>query len=122
MSDSSVSGVSASMSDILAASIQKFIKAVDTDGDGKVSKTEFSAILKSTISNSKVDADTLFSELDTNSDGNIDADELAAYLKKNRPAPPPPPPPPDILNMLLSGSNNGSVQSATASSTVGTTT
>jgi hypothetical protein len=55
---------------------QAFFSKLDTDGDGKVSKTEFeSAASKAGVSNSVADA--VFDKIDGNSDGSVSAGELA---------------------------------------------
>ncbi|MGO4814469.1 EF-hand domain-containing protein [Cupriavidus sp. 2MCAB6] len=45
-----------------------WLKSIDTDGDGAISKAE---------------ADALFNKIDTNHDGKLDKNELAAYHKAN---------------------------------------
>lgn len=80
--------------------VMQAFKAADTDGDGKLSKTEFAAFDTAMKANgqggagrahhgggTKMTADQVFDALDTNQDGTVSAEELAAGT------PPPPPTP-----------------------------
>ncbi len=59
---------------------QDLIAKFDTDGDGKVSRSEFENAIGSDADKSKVDA--LFNKLDGNGDGSISQDELQTALQK----------------------------------------
>lgn len=63
-----------------AADAQSLIAKFDTDGDGKVSQSEFEKAIGSGADKSKVDA--LFNKLDGNSDGSVSQDELQTALQK----------------------------------------
>lgn len=62
---------------------------VDTSGDNKVDKTEFSALAKKLSENAgnSIDVDDAFSTYDTDGDGTLSADELSTYIKENAPPP-----------------------------------
>jgi Ca2+-binding EF-hand superfamily protein len=94
---SSISGVSSTSYD------SSFFTKMDTDGDGKVSKSEFEAMAakrKTENSDSTTDstsntgqADDMFSKIDTDGDGSISQEEDEAWqaqMQKNGPPPPPP--------------------------------
>ncbi|EGH73511.1 XopAW family type III secretion system calcium-binding effector [Pseudomonas syringae] len=88
---SSFSSYTSSTSATSSTSNKKFqeelLAKLDTDGDGSIAKNELSSALSS---NSKdgvtVSLSKAFSDLDSNDDDSLDADELAAMT------PPPPPP------------------------------
>ncbi|KPY29039.1 EF-hand domain-containing protein [Pseudomonas syringae] len=88
---SSFSSYTSSTSATSSTSNKKFqeelLAKLDTDGDGSIGKNELSSALSS---NSKdgitVSLSKAFSDLDSNDDDSLDADELAAMT------PPPPPP------------------------------
>lgn len=60
-----------------AARLAEFIKRVDTDADGKISKDEFAAL-------SRKETDERFSRADGNSDGFIDQTEFGQYAQRMR--------------------------------------
>jgi hypothetical protein len=60
---------------------QAFFSKLDTDGDGKISKTEFEDAASKAGADSSV-ADAVFDKIDGNSDGSVSSDELA---KADRP-------------------------------------
>jgi Ca2+-binding EF-hand superfamily protein len=68
----------------------KMFSKIDSSGDGKVDKTEFSAMTKkmSEMSGSSINADEAFSKYDANKDGTLSKDELTSFMKDNAPAPP----------------------------------
>ena len=105
-----ISGVSSSYSSYTStsttssASSKKFqeqlLAKLDTDGDGSISKDEMSTAVSSSDSKDgiMVSLSKAFSDLDSNDDDSLDADELAAM------APPPPPsmqPDTDVAESLL---------------------
>ena len=63
---------------------------IDSSGDGKIDKTEFTAMTKkmSEMSGSSINADEAFSKYDANKDGTLSKDELTSFMKDNAPAPP----------------------------------
>jgi Ca2+-binding EF-hand superfamily protein len=63
-----------------SAALQDLFSQLDTNGDGKVSKTEFESALGAGGSN-VTQADDVFSKLDKNSDGSVSLDELSSALK-----------------------------------------
>jgi Ca2+-binding EF-hand superfamily protein len=67
-----------------------FFSKVDSSGDGKIDKTEFSALAKKLSENkgSSINVDDVFSMYDTNNDGTLSSDELNSYMKDNAPPPP----------------------------------
>ncbi|MEK1905260.1 MAG: EF-hand domain-containing protein, partial [Pseudomonas sp.] len=77
---------------------------LDANGDGSIDEEELAA-----LTGSDTDVSSLFSELDGDSDGSLNVDELAAL------APPPPPPPPaaeassDELFSQLDADSSGSI-------------
>jgi Ca2+-binding EF-hand superfamily protein len=74
-----VSGISGGKNGFdMAAMWQDLLKKADKDGDGKISKEEFKAGMPQAGPN----ADSLFSEIDTNGDGAIDESESAAAAQK----------------------------------------
>ena len=62
------------------ADAQSLIAKFDTDGDGKISQSEFETAIGSDADKSKVDA--LFSKLDGDGDGAVSQDELQTALQK----------------------------------------
>ncbi len=75
----------------------EFFKKMDTDSDGKVSKTELQAMLESAQTKSGVsgtkDIDQIFTKIDTDEDGSISESENSAAMSAIRKKGPPPPPP-----------------------------
>jgi hypothetical protein len=64
----------------LSAMWQQLLKQADKDGDGKISKTEFSAM--SPVNGKGPNPDDLFAKIDTNKDGAIDQEEMQAAAQK----------------------------------------
>jgi Ca2+-binding EF-hand superfamily protein len=62
---------------------EEFFKKIDTDGDGKLSKTEVDTAAKDNKRLSKLSEN--FAAIDTNKDSFIDKDELKAYRKSQGP-------------------------------------
>jgi hypothetical protein len=62
------------------ADAEALIAKFDTDGDGKVSQSEFETAIGSDADKSKVDA--LFSKLNGDGDGSVSQDELQTALQK----------------------------------------
>lgn len=91
---------------------------MDTDGNGTVDSTEFSAAAQklASASDSSSSATDIFSMLDTNSDGAMSTEELVSSMKEMRPpepplgeitgGTPPPPPPPSEESLESSESSN----------------
>lgn len=63
-----------------SARLAEFIKRADTDGDGKISKEEFSNM-------GKRESEDRFSKMDTNSDGFVDQAEVATIAQNMRRGP-----------------------------------
>jgi Ca2+-binding EF-hand superfamily protein len=72
----SVQGNQGQSADKLESLLGKF----DTDGDGKISQSEFEAAIGPSADKAKVDE--LFQKLDANNDGTVDEDELKAAVQK----------------------------------------
>ncbi len=93
---SSISSVSSSSNAYTNASTHraerqaKMFAKVDTDGSGGVDKTELQSLFTdiSKKTGTTLDAEKLFSSMDSNSDGSLSSDELAAGMKSVMPAPP----------------------------------
>ena len=92
-----VSSVSNSSSNILQMMMQSMqqrqddmFKKIDSSGDGKIDKTEFSDLAKklSEMSGSSINADNAFAKYDANKDGTLSKNELTSFMKDNAPAPP----------------------------------
>ena len=62
-----------------AGRIAEFMKRADTDGDGKISKEEFTGM-------SRKETDDRFGRADGNGDGFIDADEFGSITQRMRDA------------------------------------
>ncbi len=62
----------------------KLFAKLDTDGDGKISKDEFSAAASKAGADSSV-ADAVFNKIDANGDGSVTQDELTKADKASRP-------------------------------------
>jgi hypothetical protein len=65
-----------SANSLVALSPSQLFSKIDTDGDGKISKTEFENALTGAGA-SKSDADALFAKLDANGDGSLVQNELS---------------------------------------------
>jgi len=63
----------------IASRLADFIKKVDTNGDGKITKEEF-------LTYSKKEAEERFAKMDTNGDGVVDETEIKAAAEKIREA------------------------------------
>lgn len=74
----SQSGPDASSS-MRSGSLKEWFAKVDSDGDGKISKSEFEALEKGSGNDAR--RDDIFSKLDTDGDGSISPAELLAALK-----------------------------------------
>jgi len=86
---------------------ENIFSKIDKDGDGSVSKSEFSDFQKQmetnftkSVTTSQYDTagttsstDDIFSKIDTNGDGSVSKDELGDFQKKMQAMGPPPPPP-----------------------------
>jgi Ca2+-binding EF-hand superfamily protein len=59
-------------------SADKAFEAMDADGNGSISKTEFNAYAKDYATKQKADFDKQYAELDANKDGKVDKDEAGA--------------------------------------------
>ena len=77
---SALMSVQGGQSNPAATDAQSLIAKFDTDGDGKVSQSEFEKAIGSGADQSKVDA--LFKKLDGNGDGSVSQDELQSALQK----------------------------------------
>ena len=87
---SSISSVTSSVQQRLDPA--DFFKKADTDGDGKISKTELTGMLKNKpkvggassgdSSTSSDEIDKIFSELDTNGDGSISEAENKTHMEE----------------------------------------
>ena len=66
-----------------ASKSAEMIKQVDSDGDGKVTKSELTAAIDKVSEqlNTQLDQSRTTNAADTNSDGTVSADEAAAYKK-----------------------------------------
>lgn len=62
----------------------KLFAKLDTDGDGQISKDEFSAAASKAGADSSV-ADAVFNKIDANGDGSVTQDELTKADKASRP-------------------------------------
>ncbi len=62
----------------------KLFAKLDTDGDGQISKDEFSAAASKAGADSSV-ADAVFNKIDSNGDGSVTQDELTKADKASRP-------------------------------------
>ena len=94
---SSVSNSSSNISQMMQMMMQSMqqrqddvFKKIDSSGDGKIDKTEFSDLAKkmSEMSGSSINANDAFTKYDANKDGTLSKDELASFMKDNAPAPP----------------------------------
>ncbi|HEY9186807.1 MAG TPA: EF-hand domain-containing protein [Ignavibacteria bacterium] len=88
-----------------------FFKKMDTDSDGKVSKSELQAMLesmqKASNKNGTLNVDELFSKIDTDGDGSISETENTTAMEKMKgKGSPPPPPPPNGSSEIKSGIQN----------------
>ena len=89
-----------------------FFKKMDTDSDGKVSKSELQAMLESmqkvSNKNGTSNVDELFSKIDTDGDGSISETENTTAMEKmkGKGSPPPPPPPHNGASEIKSGIQN----------------
>ncbi len=63
-----------------ASRLNALVAKFDTDGDGKISKSEFEKAVGPNADQTKVDE--LFSELDSDDDGSVTQDELRSALQK----------------------------------------
>ena len=63
---------------------------IDTNSDGGLDKTEFSALAKrlSGDTENSINVDTVYSTYDKNGDGSLSKDELDSFMKDNAPHPP----------------------------------
>lgn len=81
----SQNGVSSAASNNFDAMMQnisgQLLNSMDTNGNGSIDKTEFSAAAKQLAQNS-TSVDSAFKAIDTNSDGSIDSSELAKALEQ----------------------------------------
>ncbi|MDX1809201.1 MAG: EF-hand domain-containing protein [Sulfurospirillaceae bacterium] len=81
-SQSDVSPAASSNFDAMMQNISgKLLNSMDTNGNGSIDKTEFSAAAKQLAQNSS-SIDSAFKAIDTNSDGSIDSSELAKALEQ----------------------------------------
>lgn len=83
-----MSGISSVGNSSVAAMWQQHLKDADSDGNGKISKSEFTqelATMQKKGGGSGPNSDDMFAELDANSDGSIDESEFAAH-ESNRKA------------------------------------
>jgi len=88
-----------------------FFKKMDTDSDGKVSKSELQAMLesmqKTSNKNGTSNVDELFSKIDTDGDGSISETENTTAMEKMKgKGAPPPPPPKNGISDIKSGIQN----------------
>jgi hypothetical protein len=111
----------------------RMLKDLDTDGDGKISKSELlkasqaaaSSSSSGSSSSSSTDSaslDALFTALDSDGDGSVSKAELSAFVEKTAPKEPPsgaPPaggPPPGGPPPPMSGTDSASSSSSTDAS------
>ena len=73
---------------------EQMFARMDQDGDGSLDKVEFSAMAEkmSQRTGDSINVEDKFPEIDTDSDGKLSQDELAAHAAEHRPPPPPPRP------------------------------
>jgi Ca2+-binding EF-hand superfamily protein len=77
-----------------SATMQQFqdrmFSKIDTNGNGSLDKTEFSALAKkmSEMSGNSINVDDAFSTYDANGDGSLSKSELDSFMKANAPQPP----------------------------------
>lgn len=83
---SSINSVNSSQQDWATLMAKRMLAKMDTDKNGSISKSEFSAVMNaasaSQSSSSTSGTDDLFSSMDANNDGSIDSTESESYLKK----------------------------------------
>jgi Ca2+-binding EF-hand superfamily protein len=83
---SSINSVSTSQQDWAALMAQRMQAKMDTDKNGSISKSEFSAIMSTASASQSTSStsgnDDLFNSMDANGDGSIDSSESESYLKK----------------------------------------
>ncbi len=90
---SSVSSTSSYLLQMLLQTTQQrqddLFTKVDTSGDSKVDKTEFSALAKklSEDTGTTIDTDDIFTTYDVDGDGSLSEDELKSFMKDNAPMP-----------------------------------
>jgi Ca2+-binding EF-hand superfamily protein len=93
---SSISNASSYLSQMLLQAMQQqqrqddFFSKIDSNSDGSIDKTEFSALAKklSTDTGTSLNTDSVFTTYDTNNDGVLSKDELDKFMKENAPPPP----------------------------------
>lgn len=67
-------------------------EAVDTDGDGSVSESEFTTLTEGLLEITGSSISSSFSDYDTDGDGSLSGEELKSVMDDSGIAPPPPPP------------------------------
>ena len=67
-------------SDSNASPLDNLVGKFDTDGDGKISQSEFETAMGTDADKTKADA--LFAKMDKNGDGTVTKDELAQAIQK----------------------------------------
>jgi len=77
---SSVGGASSPSTDY-SARADRFFSRADTNGDGKISKDEFTAVFSQRAGGNQRTADQMFAKIDANGDGTIDKSESQAFLQ-----------------------------------------
>ncbi|NTU77024.1 MAG: hypothetical protein HGA90_04335 [Alphaproteobacteria bacterium] len=111
--------------------LDDMISAMDTDGDGTITKEEFVAARPSDASETQ--ASSLFDSFDTESAGSLSTTDLKTAMAENAPPGGPPPPPPsstadsssssdtdslsNLLSLLESNSSTNTSSSSTTTST-----
>jgi Ca2+-binding EF-hand superfamily protein len=101
---SSISSSSSFLSQMLLQAMQQqqrqddFFSKIDSNSDGSIDKAEFSALAKkmSADTGTSIDASSLLTTYDTDSDGVLSKDELDNFMKENAP------PPPDTMSSVMS--------------------
>ena len=89
-----ISSISSNMFQMNSATMQQrrddMFSKIDSNGNGSLDKTEFSALAKkmSEMSGQSINADNAFSTYDTNGDGSLSKSELDSFMKANAPQPP----------------------------------
>lgn len=100
---------------------QAFFSKLDTDGDGKISKTEFGdAASKAGVDSSAADA--VFDKIDGDSDGSVSQSELAKADHHGHHGPPPPDGEGGGLDALMSGAGANGATTKTTTNADGSST